>query len=96
MVLFGGRAPISNRCYLFLPVRFDGAFHLRIHVIAFADAGLVETFRVEMNDLPSTVTVEAAEDGSCVLTARPGFDGPVTDGLKLCFRMPYSSFLAAR
>ena len=74
----------------FLPVRIDGAFHLRIHIIAFADAGLIRTLRVEINDLPASVTAEAAINGTCMLTARPTFSGPVTDGLKVRFRMPYS------
>ena len=77
----------------FLPVRINGAFHLRMHVIAFADAGLIGTLRVEINDLPAALTAEAANDGTCTLTARPGFSGPVTDGLKVCFRMPYSKVL---
>jgi hypothetical protein len=74
-----------------LPVRIEGPFHLRIHVIAFADAGLIRTLRVEMNDEPAALTVEPVDDGTFVLTAWPGFTGPVTDGLKLCFRMPYST-----
>ena len=79
---------------LLLPVRINGAFHLRIHVIAVAHAGLVETLRIEMNDVPATFTVEAVGDGTRWLTVRPGFSGPVTDGLKLCFRMPYSTPMA--
>jgi hypothetical protein len=88
---FRWSGPNPNPLYL-LPVRIKGAFYIRIHVIAFADAGLVETLRIEMNDVPAALTVEAVDDGtSYVLTARPGFSGPVTDGLKLCFRMPYSA-----
>ena len=60
---FRWSGPNPNPIY-FLPVQFDGAFHLRIHVIAFADAGLVETLRIEINDLPATVTVEAGRTGA--------------------------------
>ena len=42
-----------------------------------------------MNDVRAALTVEGVDDGTYVLTARPGSSGPVTDGLKLCFRMPY-------
>lgn len=87
--LFRWSGPNPNPLY-WLPVRIDGAFYLRLHVIAFADAGLVRTLTIEMNDVPAALTVEAVDDGTYVLTARPGFSGPVTDGLKLCFRMPYS------
>lgn len=81
--------PNPNPLYL-LPVRIERAFYLRLCVLAFADAGLVGALRIEMNDVPAALTVEAVGDGTYVLTARPGFSGPVTDGLKLCFRMPYS------
>jgi hypothetical protein len=71
-------------------VRIARAFYVRLCVLAFADAGLVGALRIDMNDVPAALTVEAVGDGTYVLTARPGFSGPVTDGLKLCFRMPYS------
>jgi Glycosyl transferase family 2 len=75
---------------LLLPVRIDGGFYLRLHVIAFADAGLVDTLTLEINDAPAKLCVVAQDDSSFMLTARPGFRGAVTDGLKLSFRMPYS------
>ena len=81
--------PNPNPLYL-LPVRIKRAFHLRLCVLAFADAGLVGALRIDINDVPAALTVEAIDDGTYVLTARPAFSGPVTDGLKLCFRMPYS------
>lgn len=81
--------PNPNPLY-FLPVRINGAFYVRIHVIAFADAGLVGDLRIEMNDAPAALTLQAAAGASYLLTARSVFSGPVTDGLKLCFRMPYS------
>ncbi len=68
-----------------------GAFHLRIHVIAFADAGLIRTLSIEINDAPAALTVEPVDDGTYVLTARPRSTQPVSDGLKLKFRMPYST-----
>jgi hypothetical protein len=74
-----------------LPVRIAGPFHLRIHVIAFADAGLIRTLRIEMNDVAAALKVEPVDDGTYVLTARPGVGSPVTDGLKLRFLMPYST-----
>jgi hypothetical protein len=86
---FRWSGPNPNPLYL-LPVRVNGAFYLRIHVIAFADAGLVGALRIEINDVPAALTVGPVDDGTYVLTARPDFAGPVTDGLKLCFRMPYS------
>ncbi len=88
--LFRWSGPNPNPLYL-LPVRIKGAFYLRLHVIAFADTGLIRTLRIAINDAPSGLTVEAVDDGTYVLTARPSFAGPVTDGLKLCFRMPYST-----
>ena len=71
-------------------MRIKSAFHLRIHVIAFADPGLVGALRIEMNDVPAALAVQAVAT-TYVLTARPGFSGPVTNGLKLRFRMPYSA-----
>ena len=86
---FRWSGPNPNPLY-WLPVRIDGAFYLRLHVIAFADAGFAGRLTLEMNDVPAALRVEGVDDGTYVLTARPGFGGPVTDGLKLCFRMPYS------
>jgi glycosyltransferase involved in cell wall biosynthesis len=87
---FRWSGPNPNPIY-WLPVRIDGAFYLRIHVIAFADAGLIRTLSIELDDVATPPTVEPVDDGTYVLTARPPPRGPVTDGLKLCFRMPYST-----
>ena len=87
---FRWSGPNPNPLYL-LPARIMGAFYLRIHVIAFADPGLVGTLKIELNDVPAALIVEPVDDGTYVLTARPGFVDPVTDGLKVCFRMPYST-----
>ncbi len=82
--------PNPNPIY-WLPVRIDSAFYLRIHVIAFADAGLIRTLGIEFNDVPAALTVDPVDDGTYVLTVRPRSNDPVTDGLKLRFRMPYST-----
>jgi hypothetical protein len=37
------------------------------------------------------IAYQAAAGASYLLTVRPGFSGHVTEGLKLCFRMPYSA-----
>jgi hypothetical protein len=71
-------------------VRIDGAFHVRIHVVAVAAPELIEALALEINDQPATLAIESAADGTIMLIARPGFTGPVNDGLKLRFRMPYS------
>ncbi|MFO1325148.1 MAG: glycosyltransferase [Burkholderiales bacterium] len=76
-----------------LPVTVHGAFHVRVHVVAVAAPGLVEALALEVNDRPATLSIEPAADATFVLIARPGFTGPVNDGLKLRFRMPYSARL---
>jgi hypothetical protein len=87
---FRWSGPNPNPIY-WLPVRIHGAFHLRIHVIAFADAGLIRTLAIELNDAPAALTVEPVDDGTYVLTARPRSNHPIRDGLKIKFRMPYST-----
>ena len=81
--------PNPNPLYL-LPVRIERAFHLRIRVLAFADAGVFDGLRIDINDDPAALTKEAIGGGAYDVIARPGSGAPVTDGLKLCFRMPYS------
>ncbi len=65
--------PNPNPIY-WLPVRIDSAFYLRIHVIAFADAGLIRTLGIEFNDVPAALTVDPVDDGTYVLTVRPRFE----------------------
>jgi hypothetical protein len=77
----------AKRSALDLPVHFDRELAIRVHVVNYLDQDALSNLKVEVDGMLVDVRIENTKHGSHLLhlVARPKWDVPPKDGLRITF-----------